>query len=233
MNVLNESFANVLGDVCIFSDDGIKILVVKTGQLIFYPYGGIEKINTSLGVLVVSGGGFKSFFAFENADKKRMKELVSYALNAGKSAPKNPPHEIKRTVSKPLEYRMRCNACGQIFCYTDADLQKNQSHQKWAKAHAVGSLFGTRLDMYGQQNQMQAELDKIVDYSRCPNCKSTNLTDISREKLVGTKSESENSQVQQKTANVAEELKQFKELLDMGIITQEEFDAKKKQLLGL
>ena len=31
----------------------------------------------------------------------------------------------------------------------------------------------------------------------------------------------------------AEELKRFKELLDMGVITQEEFDAKKKQLLGL
>lgn len=30
-----------------------------------------------------------------------------------------------------------------------------------------------------------------------------------------------------------DELKKFKELLDMGIITQEEFDAKKKQLLGL
>lgn len=31
----------------------------------------------------------------------------------------------------------------------------------------------------------------------------------------------------------ADEIKQFKELLDSGIITQEEFDAKKKQLLGL
>ena len=31
----------------------------------------------------------------------------------------------------------------------------------------------------------------------------------------------------------AEELKKFKELLDSGIITKEEFDAKKKQLLGL
>ncbi len=30
----------------------------------------------------------------------------------------------------------------------------------------------------------------------------------------------------------AEELKKFKELLDMGVITQEEFDAKKKELLG-
>ncbi|MDO5143831.1 MAG: SHOCT domain-containing protein [bacterium] len=33
--------------------------------------------------------------------------------------------------------------------------------------------------------------------------------------------------------SVADELKKFKELLDMGIITQEEFDAKKKHLLGL
>lgn len=31
----------------------------------------------------------------------------------------------------------------------------------------------------------------------------------------------------------ADELKKFKELLDSGIITQEEFDAKRKQLLGL
>ena len=31
----------------------------------------------------------------------------------------------------------------------------------------------------------------------------------------------------------ADELKKYKELLDLGIITQEEFDTKKKQLLGL
>lgn len=33
--------------------------------------------------------------------------------------------------------------------------------------------------------------------------------------------------------SAADELKKFKELLDMGVITQEEFDTKKKQLLGL
>lgn len=35
------------------------------------------------------------------------------------------------------------------------------------------------------------------------------------------------------TVNGTEEIKKYKELLDNGIITQEEFDAKKKQLLGL
>ena len=33
--------------------------------------------------------------------------------------------------------------------------------------------------------------------------------------------------------NVIEEIKQYKELLDTGIITAEEFAAKKRQLLGL
>ena len=47
----------------------------------------------------------------------------------------------------------------------------------------------------------------------------------------------QNRQQQQAPANsipsTSEELKQFKELLDSGIITQEEYDAKKKQILGL
>lgn len=34
-------------------------------------------------------------------------------------------------------------------------------------------------------------------------------------------------------ASNADELKKYKDLLDSGVITQEEFDAKKKQLLGL
>jgi len=33
--------------------------------------------------------------------------------------------------------------------------------------------------------------------------------------------------------NVADEIRELKDLLDDGILTQEEFDAKKKQLLGI
>jgi hypothetical protein len=36
-----------------------------------------------------------------------------------------------------------------------------------------------------------------------------------------------------KTVTEADELKMYKELLDSGAITQDEFDQKKKQLLGL
>ena len=35
------------------------------------------------------------------------------------------------------------------------------------------------------------------------------------------------------TEDHIEQIKKFKELLDIGAITQEEFDAKKKELLGL
>ena len=38
---------------------------------------------------------------------------------------------------------------------------------------------------------------------------------------------------QRAESQTADELKRYKELLDSGVITQEEFDAKKKQLLGL
>ncbi len=47
-----------------------------------------------------------------------------------------------------------------------------------------------------------------------------------------SKKETQNATVVMQTS-AADELKKFKELLDSGVITQEEFDAKKKQLLGL
>ena len=40
-------------------------------------------------------------------------------------------------------------------------------------------------------------------------------------------------QINIQQVSAADELKKFKDLLDSGIITQEEFDAKKKALLGL
>jgi predicted Zn-dependent peptidase len=39
--------------------------------------------------------------------------------------------------------------------------------------------------------------------------------------------------VNQSSASAADEIIKFKQLLDAGVITQDEFDAKKQQLLGL
>ena len=43
----------------------------------------------------------------------------------------------------------------------------------------------------------------------------------------------QNPQVVLQQVNIPDEIRKYKELMDDGIITQEEFDAKKKQLLGL
>lgn len=51
------------------------------------------------------------------------------------------------------------------------------------------------------------------------------------ESIILNRSKNKGTVVQQ--VSPAEELKKFKELLDMGVISQAEFDAKKKQILGL
>ena len=51
------------------------------------------------------------------------------------------------------------------------------------------------------------------------------------EGIILNRSKNKETVIQQ--VSPAEELKKFKELLDMGVISQAEFDAKKKQILGL
>ena len=72
-----------------------------------------------------------------------------------------------------------------------------------------------------------------MDYNKCPNCGSSELEDISKEEYLSAKKAENQKAVNPTPFSTADELKKFKELLDSGIITQEEFDAKKKQLLGL
>lgn len=62
-----------------------------------------------------------------------------------------------------------------------------------------------------------------------------NYIDVHKEitGLLATKQDASVVQAVKPESNNMEDLKKFKELLDMGVITQEEFDAKKKQLLGL
>ena len=51
--------------------------------------------------------------------------------------------------------------------------------------------------------------------------------------LISKKNASTSTKAEQINPSNADELKKYKDLLDQGIISQDEFDAKKKQLLGL
>ena len=62
----------------------------------------------------------------------------------------------------------------------------------------------------------------------------TALSDIiAKAQIENTNQKIDTSSAAPVASSNADEIKKYKELLDMGIITQEEFDAKKKQLLGL
>lgn len=78
---------------------------------------------------------------------------------------------------------------------------------------------------------IQTEIEKItVKYLE-------NISDFTNawKNLNAGKKQKESTDTTNQTANYgsADELKKYKELLDTGVISQEEFDAKKKQLLGL
>ena len=129
--------------------------------------------------------------------------------------------------NKDTEVRQRCNTCGHVFCYTMDDLQRNRKEANKAMLSSIGGMAGALSGHYtaaAVNNSMaDNQMNRITDYTRCPRCNSTNLTVINGE---------EEHSPALSNASAADELKKFKELLDMGIITREEFEAQKKKLLG-
>ena len=183
--------------------------------------------------LVSDAGIDETAFYFKRSDRSGYLETVQRLARAcGINELK--AHDRKEIPKKQYvsqEHRMKCNVCGKVYCYTEADLRRNRANASVAKWSSVASvanaLGGTAYNMYEQRKQADAALDKIVDYTRCPYCKSTSISEITEQEFQAA------TAAPNATVSSADELKKYKELLDGGIITQEEFDAKKKQLLGL
>ena len=134
-----------------------------------------------------------------------------------------------------IEIRKKCNVCGHVFCYNPVDLDNNKKKQSQALWSAVGSLGGAMSGHYTasavhQSNTNQA-MSGIVDYSKCPNCGSMDLRTISKEELAAERAPSQQTSTAP-VASVADELLKYKELLDLGVLTQEEFNTKKQELLA-
>lgn len=127
------------------------------------------------------------------------------------------------------EIRKQCNSCGAVYCFTAEDLKRLA---KDARASINASLlqagglmtgnFGAAI--YGKQIDR-----KVVDLNRCPICDSSNIVDWDP----GTEhSRSISNDGASAAFSAADEILKFKNLADQGIITMDEFEAKKKQLLG-
>lgn len=136
----------------------------------------------------------------------------------------------KKERVKPKQFYKKCNTCGHIYCYTQADLNKNKQLSRQAAANTFASAFGPAI-MSATYNQTAGDnKSRIIDYDKCPKCNSADVISITEEEVENL---SKTQDTKQTNISQADELKKFKELLDNGVITQEEFDAKKKQLLGL
>ena len=91
------------------------------------------------------------------------------------------------------------------------------------------SYTSSYLSVYGKSSIFHLNSDRHVLMQKARDLINQMIYDKSQN---SESSESESS-ASDNMAQAAEALKSLKELLDSGIITQEEFDAKKKQLLNL
>ena len=142
----------------------------------------------------------------------------------------------KITLEEEKEVRLKCNVCGKVFCVSTSDIQNNilmakQAHSA-ARIATLETLAGSSITASQQMTRSDQFANRIIDYSKCPNCNSSDISELTDDAF---KAEQEklNTPPNSASLSVADELKKFKELLDMGVISQDEFDAKKKQLLGL
>lgn len=189
---------------------------------------------------ILLGSGEKYVLRYPYKQKKEGDEAIKYMQdNYGTPELRKVAEKIDEYFEeqKNKEIRKRCNVCGQIFCYNQADIDKNKSNARQATLSSIGGIAGAVGGAYTasavNNANAQKSLNQIVDFNRCPQCNSTNLSIISDEEFKEMKKQNNAQQSATPTVSSADELKKFKELLDMGAITQEEFDQKKKELLGL
>ena len=97
--------------------------------------------------------------------------------------------------------------------------------------HIQFSILGGHEDTGGVLSASSDE--NTITFNKGSECLAEKVVEYINQKLKEIKVAKNQGTIIQQATSPAEELKKMKELLDMGIITQEEFDAKKKQLLGL
>lgn len=132
----------------------------------------------------------------------------------------------------------KCNVCGHVFCYSAEDVEKNKALATQAKISRF-SQFSNAFNGANAASAMNAANansyeNQIRDFDICPSCNSRDLVEITKaEYEAEMKAKNASASAPAAAVSPMDELKKLKDLLDMQIITQEEFDAKKKQLLGL
>lgn len=163
------------------------------------------------------------------------KDCADAAERAGKYMKYDPKTDTVIAVSKAdAETRMKCRVCGYVMCYTALDKFNRQQAIKNARLNAFTSAANALNGHYAasavNQANANSQINQIRDFSKCPNCGSVDLVELKKADYMREMQKANNPQA---ATSPADELKKYKELFDMGIITQEDYNTKKKQLLGL
>lgn len=210
-----------------------RILIYKKGELVEEVF--LEDITNFYSIY--HSRGILQFFVGKELYTLRAGTDNPKFFEAGEYIKENCGVNYYKKILDSLEWRMRCNVCGQVFCYSYNDLMNNSRFAKLAQNYnrgaVINALVGTQIGMYENMKLGNDAVGHITDYSRCPHCNSSSLTEITEEDWKAYKNVENQPTPQVASSSAADEIKKFKELLDSCIITQEEFDAKKKQLLGL
>ena len=254
--ILNISGDNKLCDKLILDERGITYQCLSEYKLkmntdrvahCYCPYGSIKKVdldkNVYYGINVVFiANNEEKKFGFMLCDPAKNRELKD-AIRFIKSHMKKAKFEEgiiynekkeEKLFENETEHIMHCEACGHVYHYNDDDIKKNQQKIKDSGTSIISAVAAGMAGNYmvSTMNSQSAknELNSIVDYLSCPKCHSRKTKRITEKEFEELKAKSNQSVA---PVSNLDEIKKLKELLDLGAITEEEFNAKKKELLGL
>lgn len=257
---MNIEFRNLVdftkNDYLAFRDDGIIYHFEKNHWLV--PYESITEIGALFGVVKFEGRGrgkrYRGLFKVVSGDKKKLKEAIAYTKSRMVPNPSSVFYLLKpisddgkvdiideektENFFTVYVHRKRCDKCGHIIYYTKDQLNEMIKRSKEALVSSVAGVAGAMSGHYAASavHATNAEnslltANEILDLGKCPTCYATCLTSLEPITMAEYKKIKEDDS--KPTISKADEIKKYKELLDLGIITEEEFDAKKKELLGL
>ena len=116
---------------------------------------------------------------------KQVPENANFCPNCGNKIEKvqgNVALEHYASMNKEKEYRKKCNVCGQIICYTKTDLELSKTNQTLAALYGFKSLTnmvgGSTYKKFEYGKRADMEQARVVDYTKCPNCHSSDLIDL-------------------------------------------------------
>lgn len=125
------------------------------------------------------------------------------------------------------QYVVHCKSCNKLSFYTPNDIEVNKRKVTNGMFDSL-SIIG---EFLGGSKESEEGVNGIRNFTKCPYCGSKDIEYFNESDLEkynnGTFTNKEN------TSDSIEEIKRYKELLDQDIITEEEFQKKKKELLGL